>query len=125
MGALSLALNGADFSSLAVLEQQGIHYTDNGATKPFETILASHGFNLARIRVWTAGDYTTDYALALAKRAKSAGMKILIDLHYSDTCESILPFTIPKLTLGRGGPWQASDAVLLALGPRFSQPLHL
>lgn len=83
---LSLPLNGADFSSLSLLESQGIHYTDSGSVQPFERILANHGFELARIRVWTAGTYTQNYALALAKRAKAAGMKILIDLHYSDTC---------------------------------------
>ncbi|EKM51618.1 glycoside hydrolase family 53 protein [Phanerochaete carnosa HHB-10118-sp] len=82
---LALPLNGADFSSLSLLESQGIIYKDNGVVKPFEQILASHGFELARIRVWTAGTYTQSYALALAKRAKAAGMKILIDLHYSDT----------------------------------------
>ncbi|GJE88499.1 glycoside hydrolase family 53 protein [Phanerochaete sordida] len=82
---LSLPLNGADFSSLSLLESQGITYKDNGAVKPFEQILSSHGFELARIRIWTAGTYTQNYALTLAKRAKAAGMKILIDLHYSDT----------------------------------------
>ena len=85
---LALPLNGADFSSLSLLESQGITYKDDGAVKPFEQILSSHGFELARIRVWTAGTYTQNYALALAKRAKAAGMKILIDLHYSDTCMS-------------------------------------
>jgi hypothetical protein len=87
---LALPLNGADFSSLSLLESQGIHYTDNGAVKPFEQILSSHGFGLARIRVWTAGTYTQSYALNLARRAKSAGMKVLIDLHYSDTCAYII-----------------------------------
>ncbi|KAI5116213.1 hypothetical protein M0805_005929 [Coniferiporia weirii] len=84
-GVLALSLNGADISSLPLLESQGLSYSDGGTTKPFETILASHGFKLARIRVWTAGTYTQSYALALAKRAKAAGMKILVDLHYSDT----------------------------------------
>lgn len=84
---LCLPLNGADFSSLSLLESQGIKYTDGGSVTPFEKILSNHGFELARIRIWTAGTYTQSYALALAKRAKAAGMKILIDLHYSDTCE--------------------------------------
>ncbi|KAH8109677.1 arabinogalactan endo-1,4-beta-galactosidase [Phellopilus nigrolimitatus] len=85
--ALSLSINGADISSLPLLESGGLSYSesDGGLTKPFETILSSHGFNLARIRVWTAGTYTQTYALALAKRAKFVGMKILVDLHYSDT----------------------------------------
>ncbi|KAL5531253.1 hypothetical protein ACEPAG_4130 [Sanghuangporus baumii] len=81
----ALPLNGADISSLPLLESQGISYSDGGQTKAFESILASHGFQLARIRVWTAGTYTQDYAISLAKRAKNAGMKILVDLHYSDT----------------------------------------
>lgn len=84
--ASALSLNGADISSLPLLESQGIHYTLNGAQQPFETILAENGFKLARIRIWTAGTYTQSYALSLARRAKNAGMKILIDLHYSDTC---------------------------------------
>ncbi|THH07478.1 hypothetical protein EW145_g3352 [Phellinidium pouzarii] len=84
-GSLAHSLNGADISSLPLLESQGISYSDGGITKPFEIILAEHGFNLARIRIWTAGPYTQSYALALAKRAQTAGMKILVDLHYSDT----------------------------------------
>lgn len=89
----ALQFHGADFSSLLVVEGQGVHYTDGGAQKPFETILASHGANIARIRVWTAGDYTLAKGLQLAKRAKAAGMALLIDLHYSDTCTfSILSF---------------------------------
>ncbi|KAI0347696.1 arabinogalactan endo-1,4-beta-galactosidase [Trametopsis cervina] len=85
IAALSLPLNGADISSLPLLESQGITYSDNGQKKPFETILSQHGFKLARIRIWTAGTYTQSYAINLAKRAKAAGMKVLIDLHYSDT----------------------------------------
>ena len=92
LNVLSLPLNGADFSSLSLLESQGIRYTDNGAVRPFEQILASHGFELARIRVWTAGTYTQSYALTLAKRAKAAGMKVLIDLHYSDTCAYLMTY---------------------------------
>lgn len=82
----ALQFRGADFSSLLVVEDQGVQYTDGGVRKPFETILASHGANIARIRVWTAGNYTLEKGLELAKRAKKAGMALLIDLHYSDTC---------------------------------------
>lgn len=86
LSVLALSLNGADFSSLAMLESEGQSYSENGSIQPFERILAGNGFELARIRVWTAGTYTQSYALALAKRAKAVGMKVLIDLHYSDTC---------------------------------------
>ncbi|TFK49440.1 arabinogalactan endo-1,4-beta-galactosidase [Heliocybe sulcata] len=81
----SLTYKCADFSSLLVNEAAGITYTDNGATAKFDTILANHGTNLARIRVWTAGDYDLPQALQIAKRAKAAGMSLLVDLHYSDT----------------------------------------
>ncbi|KAJ6512128.1 arabinogalactan endo-1,4-beta-galactosidase [Mycena vitilis] len=85
----ALSYHSADFSSLVNLENSGIQYHD-GATSstPFETILANHGTNLARIRVWTSTnneDYSLTYGLALAKRALAAGMSLLIDLHYSDT----------------------------------------
>jgi len=39
----------------------------------------------ARVRVWTAGTYTTDYAVTLAKSIKAAGMTLIVDLHFSDT----------------------------------------
>lgn len=48
--------------------------------------MTAHGGNTVRIRVWTAGQYTTSYALQLAKRVKAAGMTLIIDLHLSDTC---------------------------------------
>jgi len=84
----ALTYHGADFSSLANLEGTGISYKDGGEATKFETILKNHGTNLARIRIWTStnnADYSTTYGLALAKRAKAAGMSILLDLHYSDT----------------------------------------
>ena len=123
--ACALTYKGADISSVPIVEADGITYTDGGSAKAFENIIVNHGANTARVRVWTSGTYDTAFALAMGKRIKAAGMTLIVDLHYSDTCESILPFTTPKPTLGRGGPWQASDAILLALGPRFSQPLHL
>lgn len=92
-----LTYHGADFSSLVNLENSGLTYKDSGTTTKFETILKNHGANLARIRVWTStnnADYSLTYGLALAKRAAAAGMAIMIDLHYSDTCEPALFFYI-------------------------------
>lgn len=86
--ASALTYHGADISSLVVVEDSGIKYSDGGSVAPFETILHNHGLNTARIRVWTAGQYDLDYALALGKRVKAAGMTLHIDLHYSDTCAS-------------------------------------
>lgn len=92
--ALALTYKAADFSSLAVVEGQGIHYSDAGTTKAFETILASHGCNTARIRVWTSGQYSLSYGLALAKRVKATGMTLVVDLHFSDTCAWLHPSPI-------------------------------
>ncbi len=82
----ALTYRAADISSLVVVEQAGVHYTDNGQTKPFENIIVSHGANAARVRVWTAGQYSLNYAIALGKRVKAAGMTLVVDLHFSDTC---------------------------------------
>jgi len=82
---LALTYRGSDFSSLAIVEKSGVKYTDNGQVTPFENILRNHGSNTARIRVWTAGDYTLSYGLQLAKRVKAAGMTLIVDLHLSDT----------------------------------------
>ncbi|THH13263.1 hypothetical protein EUX98_g9746, partial [Antrodiella citrinella] len=82
---LALKYRGSDFSSLAIVEKSGVSFSDNGRVTPFETILKNHGSNTARIRVWTAGDYSLSYGLQLAKRVKAAGMTLIVDLHLSDT----------------------------------------
>ncbi|KAJ7481612.1 glycoside hydrolase family 53 protein [Mycena latifolia] len=85
----ALTYHGADFSSLVNLENAGRVYHDSATSSTkFETILAAHGTNLARIRIWTStnnADYSLTYGLALAKRAVAAGMALLVDMHYSDT----------------------------------------
>ncbi|KAF7318717.1 Arabinogalactan endo-beta-1,4-galactanase [Mycena chlorophos] len=86
--ASALTWHSADFSSLVLVENSGVHYSQNGVTTPFEKILHNNGVNLARIRIWTStnnDDYSLTYGLALAKRAVAAGMSLLIDLHFSDT----------------------------------------
>ena len=82
----ALTYKGADISSLTVVENAGVHFTDNGQVTPFETIIRNHGANTVRVRVWTAGQYNLQYGLALAKRVKAAGLTLVVDLHYSDTC---------------------------------------
>jgi len=100
----ALTYRAVDLSSLAVVEGQGVHFTDNGKEAPFETILASHGCNAARIRIWTAGQYTLNYGLSLAKRVKAAGMTLVVDLHFSDTWadpgKQAIPSAWPKNLTG-------------------------
>ena len=104
--ASALTYHGADISSLAIVEKAGVKYSDGGSVAPFETILHNHGMNAARVRVWTAGDYNLNYGLALAKRVKAAGMTLVVDLHYSDTCkrpvQSVLKNTTDQSTLSSG-----------------------
>ena len=84
--AAAITYQDADISSLTVVENSGINYKDSGQTLAFETILKNHGMNAARVRIWTAGQYNLQYGLALGKRIKAAGMTLIVDLHFSDTC---------------------------------------
>jgi arabinogalactan endo-1,4-beta-galactosidase len=84
----ALSVRGADLSFLPQLEEAGVRYRDRtGRVRPAEQILAREGANYMRLRVWVdppAGYSDKARALALAKRAKRAGMKILLDPHYAD-----------------------------------------
>lgn len=88
-------IRGVDISMLAQIEELGGKYYQNGVQKDAIKILADNGANYVRLRLWvnpydsngnSYGGGHNDYAttLALAKRAKAAGMKVLIDFHLSD-----------------------------------------
>lgn len=85
----ALTHRGADISSLLLEEKSGITYKSlNGNPQTLEAILADNGVNSIRQRVWVNpddGTYDLEYNVRLAQRAKSAGMGIYLDLHYSDT----------------------------------------
>ena len=87
--ASALTYRAADISSLIVVEDSGISYSQNGVTKAFEDILVDNGMTAARVRIWTAGQYDLSYGLELGKRIKDAGLTLHVDLHYSDTCEGL------------------------------------
>ncbi|WP_376775348.1 glycoside hydrolase family 53 protein [Cohnella nanjingensis] len=85
---------GADISWVAGMEAQGNKWKDkNGVQRDILDILKNdYQINSARIRVWVnpSGSYTNGYlnkerAAALAKRAKAAGMSVMLTLHYSDS----------------------------------------
>lgn len=100
-------MNGVDVSNLTDIENNGAKFLDtDGTEKNMLQILANHGVNWIRLRVWndpTRSDFTTyassgtyfDFynygfctsakAAAMAKRAKDLGMHVLLDLHFSDT----------------------------------------
>jgi beta-galactosidase len=86
---------GADISFLPQLEARGLRFTENGKVGDAIAILKQHGINYIRLRIFNEPANDSGYApgkgwcdlphtLAMAKRAKAAGMKLLLVFHYSD-----------------------------------------
>lgn len=87
---------GADISFLPQLEARGIQFSDKGKTQDAFLILKEKGFNYIRLRVFVNPAADSGYSpkkgfcdlahtLIMARRIKAAGLKILLDFHYSDT----------------------------------------
>ena len=87
---------GADMSHLAYFESKGIVYLEDGVARDALQILTNRGLNCGRLRLFTssaaqaeASPYNSinnlDYTVPLAVRIKNAGMKFLLDFHYSDS----------------------------------------
>lgn len=86
---------GADISWVQQQEDKGLSYSDQGVKKDVLTILKDHGFNWIRLRLFVdpkaakgyskEGYCDLEHTLAMAKRIKASGMKLLLDFHYSDT----------------------------------------
>jgi beta-galactosidase len=87
---------GADISFLPQLEDRGIKFSDKGVEKDAIQILKDHGFNYVRLRIFNDPARDSGYSpkkgfcdlentKKMAKRVKAAGMKLLLDFHYSDT----------------------------------------
>ncbi|GAA1006933.1 arabinogalactan endo-beta-1,4-galactanase [Acrocarpospora pleiomorpha] len=84
-----LPVRGADVSSLAKSEAFGGVYRDqHGHQRDALRILAKAGLTYIRLKVWVdpADGYNDKtHVLAVARRAKAAGLKLLVDFHYSDS----------------------------------------
>ncbi len=86
---------GADISWVHQQEAEGKRWTDDGEQKDIFTILKDHGFNWIRLRIFVnpeaEGGYSKrgfcdlEHTLKMAKRVKAAGMRWLLNFHYSDT----------------------------------------
>jgi arabinogalactan endo-1,4-beta-galactosidase len=90
-------IRGVDISSIIEVENAGGKFYDNDRYRVTDVleILSYYGINWVRIRLWenpytsagkAFGGGTNDYtkAVAIAKRAKKWGMKVMLDIHYSD-----------------------------------------
>ena len=86
---------GADISFLPQIEARGTKFSDNDQQGDALEIMKAHGFNYIRLRVFVNPENPKGYSpkqgfcdLAhtevMAKRIKAAGMKFLLDFHYSD-----------------------------------------
>lgn len=87
---------GADVSSVLSLEASGVAFKDaRGQETDLFALLASGGWNLIRVRLWVepmdengngygGGGGTLANAVEIARRAKAAGLPLLLDFHYSD-----------------------------------------
>jgi len=88
-------ITGADVSMLPTIEQCGGVFSDNGKPGDAIAILARHGCNLFRVRLFVDPDpdyvknfgavQSLDYVRALARRIKPTHAIFLLDIHYSDT----------------------------------------
>jgi arabinogalactan endo-1,4-beta-galactosidase len=91
-GRARLSMRGADVSSLHKSEDLGGVYRDDRRWHRHDDsaldILKHHGLSHARLRVWlnpADGYHDTAELVTMARRAKRAGLGVLVDLHYSDT----------------------------------------
>jgi len=83
---------GADVSFLAKCEQDGVVFKENGQPIDALALLREHHYNWVRLRLFHDPAASADklpndlgYTLALARRAKAMGFRLLLDLHYSDS----------------------------------------
>jgi beta-galactosidase len=86
---------GADISFLPQFEDRGVSFKEDSLKIDGIELLKEHGFNYIRLRIFVEpenekayapekGYCNLGYTLAMAKRAKEGGMKLLLDFHYSD-----------------------------------------
>jgi len=89
-------IRGVDISNCLEIEQHGGQYKNfDGQVEDIMKILTDNGINYVRIRLWVDpdrhpwsypgdGNNKMEVTKAIAVRAKDAGMKFLLDYHYSD-----------------------------------------
>ena len=103
----STAIRGADISSALQVEATGRRVFVGDTEVPVERLLAEAGASFVRLRIWVgpqSGDSDAESALILARRAKSVGLKVLLDLHYSDSWADPQNQDIPAAWLGQDLP---------------------
>lgn len=130
---------GADISFLPELEAKGIQFSDKGKTKDAILLLKEKGFNYIRLRIFVNPAADSGYSpgkgfcdlahtLVMAKRVKEAGLKFLLDFHYSDTWADPGKQIKPAAWVGLGiedlkkAIYQHTTSVLAALKAQGTYP---
>ena len=79
---------GADLSYVNEMEDCGARYRSGDDTVDPYVLFADKGTRLVRLRLWHDPQWTDygtlDDVIRSSKRAKAAGMQVLLDIHYSD-----------------------------------------
>lgn len=84
---------GVDLSYVNELEDCNATYYDGGIVKDPYQIMAEHGANIVRVRLWhdpmARASGPSNYSgyndvVKSIQRAKNAGMRVMLDFHYSD-----------------------------------------
>ncbi|MBD5441730.1 MAG: cellulase family glycosylhydrolase [Treponema sp.] len=89
-------VRGFDASTVYAIEKAGMKYLDaDGKENDIFKVLKASGVNMIRLRIWNdpskdgdaskQGNNNLEVTKALAKRATDAGMKYMLDFHFSDT----------------------------------------
>jgi len=117
-------LLGADISSMQEQMDQGARYADtDGTEKSLLEILKAHGFNAIRVRTFvnptapygydtgtggtcskTAAYGDKAHVIAMGQLIKAAGMRFLLDFHYSDTWADPGKQIVPQ-------PWRQAASI--------------
>ena len=128
-------------------------YDTDGSQKSIYAILKNHGINTVRIRVWVdpenapvkddywpankpdswaTGNCTTERAVKMAKAAKTEGLKVLLDFHYSDYWtdpgKQVIPLSWQNITTKEGLAAKVSEyttEVLTALKDAGATPEYV
>jgi arabinogalactan endo-1,4-beta-galactosidase len=100
----NLWVRGADLSFTLLEEGIGNSTSDNGLEEPVERIIVRYGANYVRLRIWVdpiPGWSDLRSALIMARRASDVSLRLLIDLHYSDTWAEPANQSIPAAWQGQ------------------------
>lgn len=91
---------GVDLGWLSEMEHDGVpFYSDEGVQMDCIQLMKMHGADAVRLRVWVnhkTGWCNREDVLMMARRVQRAGLRLMIDFHYSDYWADPQTQTIPE-----------------------------